>query len=257
MIKSIIIYRNVENTSNLQSFYWEKVFPRTQKIPAIIFAKLTTVSQQVSEKIPSNLEGLQFMMEFYFESTKTMSRFVSSPEGQDLMGLIQEYSLDGTCYLMGMEKRFDSKAQNQITTFNVNDPNRIKVKSIGICTNIKNPYDFQEFYLREVFPIFISFPGVCSLNITKVIKSEGVTQDHREIQLIMEGSYISEEAMYNVFALPKAQKVMELIEQKAHGDFNVFLGHEEIFDFKNAKKSYHESNYSSNESTTKFIKGTL
>ncbi len=105
MVKSITIYKNVGDLAAFQKFYLEGIFPLAHKIPGVIGTNVTSV-MQVGDDISPEYEGLQFIIETYFESEEAMSAIVSSPEGQELMQYVAKNSPGELNFFMGREKKF-------------------------------------------------------------------------------------------------------------------------------------------------------
>jgi uncharacterized protein (TIGR02118 family) len=111
MFKVIVIYKNLEDVGSFQKFYTEEIFPRARKVPGIIGANITSIVQQISEEVPTHIDGLQFMMELHFETKDDISKVGDTAEGQELFRKIKEYTNSELLYLMGDGKVYDAKLQ--------------------------------------------------------------------------------------------------------------------------------------------------
>lgn len=117
------------------------------------------------------------------------------------------------------------------------------VKAFGIIRNIKDTDFFQKFYLEEVFPVLSKLPGISYITINSVMEIDKVhTHDTSGIRLIIETHFTHEEVINTIFALPEAERVMKLIEEKALGELYLYIGQESNFDFRDIRKSNANNN---------------
>lgn len=105
MIKSITIFKNIENPIALLDFYVHQIFPVIHKIPGVLCTDVTRVNR-VSPDISQDLDGIEIIMETHFESEEAMQRLIFSPEGMELMQKAGQITSCEVSFFNGHEKRF-------------------------------------------------------------------------------------------------------------------------------------------------------
>lgn len=72
LIKTVSIYRNVDNPELFEKFYIKVVFPRLHKIPGVLYTDVTKVVLVSEEKVSENFKGTELILETYFESYQVL-----------------------------------------------------------------------------------------------------------------------------------------------------------------------------------------
>jgi hypothetical protein len=108
MIKSLIFYKNLEDPNDFREFYSTKILPKAKEISNIVGIKVTNVFQQVSKNVTIRIDGIQFIVELYFESEEKMTGLLKNSEGKELMKVIEE-SPGEIFYLLGNQQVYSSK----------------------------------------------------------------------------------------------------------------------------------------------------
>ncbi|WP_028776466.1 hypothetical protein [Shimazuella kribbensis] len=113
MIKTLTIFKNIEDLNALLKFYTEEVYPAIHKIPGIICTDLTSISH-ISPDISKELNGIELIMETHFESEEAMQRLVFSDLGNGIMMKTTQVTPCEVSVLMGKEKRFSGEMTDSL-----------------------------------------------------------------------------------------------------------------------------------------------
>lgn len=104
------------------------------------------------------------------------------------------------------------------------------VKTVGIYKNIKDPESFEQYYIKNVLPRLLQFPGVIRMKITSL---KSITDQQPEglekVQLIIETYYQSQEVIEDLLTTPEGQEIIRLITNNPNGELGSFFGREKIF----------------------------
>jgi hypothetical protein len=113
MIKSITVFKNIEDVNALLKHYVEVIFPIMHKIPGVIGTVVTSVTQ-VTPDVAQDLDGVQLIMETHFESEEAMNALVFSTEGHDLMKIAGISTPCELSFFTGKEKRFSKETTDNL-----------------------------------------------------------------------------------------------------------------------------------------------
>jgi hypothetical protein len=111
MIKSVIIYKNVENSDAFKQFYLHEILPRVKNITGIIGINITNILQQIREDVIPSIRGVQFIIELYFESEQTMNEVAHTFECQELMTIMKEKAQGEVTSLLGRQNTYTNSRQ--------------------------------------------------------------------------------------------------------------------------------------------------
>ncbi|WP_028777134.1 hypothetical protein [Shimazuella kribbensis] len=112
MIKTISIFKNIDDPERFKEFYLNVVFPRVHELPGVLYTDVTSVVV-LSDKLSEGLEGTQLIIETHFESQEAIFDIFASPEGHELMKLMEENSPGEMNMFLGKQKRFKANSSNQ------------------------------------------------------------------------------------------------------------------------------------------------
>lgn len=104
------------------------------------------------------------------------------------------------------------------------------VKTVGIYKDIKDPEKFEKYYIQNVMPRLLQFPGVIRMKITSL--RSAVSEQPKEfegIHLIIETYYQSQEVLEKLMNSPEGQEIIRLITNNPNGKLGSFFGKEKIF----------------------------
>jgi hypothetical protein len=113
MIKTITIFKKVQDLDALLNFYIQVIFPAIHKLPGVICTDITSV-HEVSPDISQELKGIQVIMETHFESEEAMQALVFSKEGYELMAQAGEITPCQISFFVGNEKRFSDTLTDEL-----------------------------------------------------------------------------------------------------------------------------------------------
>jgi hypothetical protein len=111
MIKSVIVYKNVENSDTFKQYYLNEILPRVKNITGIIGINITNILQQIQEDVIPSIRGIQFIIELYFESEQTMKEIAHTPECQELMSIMKEKAPGEVTSLLGQQNTYSNNRQ--------------------------------------------------------------------------------------------------------------------------------------------------
>lgn len=111
MHKTITMFRKVKDLNELINFYLQEIFPLLHQLPGILYSDVIPI-QPMSPDFPEDLEGIQVMMETYFESQEALVNMVESEEGLAVLQKIEAASFDCVQYVyLGQIKRIEDKSK--------------------------------------------------------------------------------------------------------------------------------------------------
>ncbi|MCH5585281.1 hypothetical protein MK805_09900 [Shimazuella sp. AN120528] len=113
MIKTITMFKKIENVDALLKFYIETIFPTIHQIPGVLCTDITKV-YDVSPDIDQDVKGLDIIMETHFESEEVMNGLVFSKEGYELMSKATQVSGCEISFFVGKEKRFSGELTDDL-----------------------------------------------------------------------------------------------------------------------------------------------
>lgn len=111
LIKSVSIFRNIDDIESFERFYKKVIFPRLHKMPGVIYTDVTQIAVLSEEKVAADLKGIEFIVETYFESYEAMQLIFSTPEGLEMMQIIEDYSPGELSVFVGNNTRFLADTQ--------------------------------------------------------------------------------------------------------------------------------------------------
>jgi hypothetical protein len=109
MIKSLILFKDLESKEVFRQFYLTQFLPRVKNISGVIGIKITNYLQQISQDLIPIIDGLEFVIELHFESKHEMSRVVETTKCQELLKLIDEKLPGEIIYLLGHQTTYNDK----------------------------------------------------------------------------------------------------------------------------------------------------
>jgi hypothetical protein len=105
LIKSVTVFRKIDDIEAFERFYTKVVFPRLHKMPGVLYTDVTRIAVLSEEKMSPDLKGIEFIVETYFESYESMQLIFSTPEGLEMMQIIEDYSPGEFSVFIGNKKR--------------------------------------------------------------------------------------------------------------------------------------------------------
>lgn len=110
MIKTVGIYRNIQDPKAFEEYYITNVMPRLLRFPGVIRMKITSL-QSVTQTQPKGMEGIQLIIETYYQSQDVLEELINTAEGQEIIRLITNNPVGELASFFGKEKVFSlSKA---------------------------------------------------------------------------------------------------------------------------------------------------
>lgn len=106
MIKSVSIFKNVDNVELFEQFYKKVIFPRLHKMQGVLYSDVTRIVTLSDDKVAEGLKGVEFILETYFESYQVLESIFTTPEGLELMQIIEDHSPGELSVFVGNKQRF-------------------------------------------------------------------------------------------------------------------------------------------------------
>lgn len=106
LIKTVSIFKNVDDVELFEQFYKKVIFPRLHKIPGVLYTEVTKIVSLSDEKVSESLKGIEFIIETYFESYHVLESIFLTPEGHELMQIIEDHSPGEMSAFVGNKKNF-------------------------------------------------------------------------------------------------------------------------------------------------------
>lgn len=108
MVKTITMFRKVKDFDALLNYYINDIFSILHTVPGVLYSDIIKV-QEMSPDCPEDLEGIQVIMETYFESQEALSKMLESAAGMAIMQKIEATPFECEQYVyFGQLKRFRS-----------------------------------------------------------------------------------------------------------------------------------------------------
>lgn len=105
MIKTITMFRRVENIEELLNYYIREIFPLLHTIPGVIYSDIIKL-ESMSPDFPEEIGGIEVVMETYFESQQALTNMLESSEGMEVMKKIESVTIECEQYVyFGQFKR--------------------------------------------------------------------------------------------------------------------------------------------------------
>jgi hypothetical protein len=111
VIKSVIVYKNVENSEIFKQFYLNEILPRVKNITGIVGINISNILQQIREDVIPSIRGVQFIIELYFESEQAMKEVADTEECQELMSIMEEKAPGEVTRLLGRQTIYRNDRQ--------------------------------------------------------------------------------------------------------------------------------------------------
>ena len=106
MIKTITMFRKVEDFNALLNYYINDIFAILHTIPGVLYSDIIKV-KEMSPDCPEDLERIQVIMETYFESEEALTNMLESAVGMAIMQKIEATPFECEQYVyFGQIKRF-------------------------------------------------------------------------------------------------------------------------------------------------------
>lgn len=105
MIKTVGIYKNIQNPKEFEEYYISKVMPRLLQFPGVIRMKITSL-KSISNQQPEGMEEIQLIIETYYQSQDTIEELLSTTEGREIIRLITNNPEGELGSYFGKEKIF-------------------------------------------------------------------------------------------------------------------------------------------------------
>jgi|GEM_PF-5973882 len=107
MIKTITMFRDVEDFNKLLHYYINEIFPILHSVPGVLYSDIIKVDE-MSPDCPEDLQRIQVIMETYFESQEALSNMLESAAGMAVMKKIEQTPFHREQYVyFGQIKRFE------------------------------------------------------------------------------------------------------------------------------------------------------
>jgi hypothetical protein len=107
MIKTIGLFKNIDNLDEFEQYYVNIVLPKVLKIPGVIKMDITSLLHSNDEQ-PEGLDDICLIVETYFESLEVFQEILESGENLDLTEEVISFSNGQSKFgiFMGKEKTF-------------------------------------------------------------------------------------------------------------------------------------------------------
>lgn len=89
-----------------EQFYKKVIFPRLHKMPGVLYSDVTRIVTLSDDKVAEGLKGVEFILETYFESYQVLESIFTTPEGLELMQIIEDHSPGELSVFVGNKQRF-------------------------------------------------------------------------------------------------------------------------------------------------------
>jgi hypothetical protein len=84
MYKTITIFRNIEDVEEFQKLYMKEILPRTIELPDLVHIDITSV-ETVNPAMAGPYDGMQYVVESYWETKEQLHHVLGSPEVAEQM----------------------------------------------------------------------------------------------------------------------------------------------------------------------------
>lgn len=107
MVKVINIFRKIENLDSFEEHFFSDLLPAILNSPGILGIKVTSI-KPMSQELSQDVEGIQLIIENYYESQEAIDKTVHSEIGQQLMEYASKLPGELSVFV-GQEKIFSPK----------------------------------------------------------------------------------------------------------------------------------------------------
>lgn len=108
MIKTITMFKKVKDLESLLNYYINDILPILHSIPGVLYTDIVKV-QEMSSDCPEDIEGIQVIMETFFESQEAVAKMLESPSGMAIMKKIEATPFEREQYVyLGQLRRFEA-----------------------------------------------------------------------------------------------------------------------------------------------------
>jgi hypothetical protein len=114
-------------------------------------------------------------------------------------------------------------------------------KTIGIYKDISDSKQFEKYYVEEVMPRLITFPGVIKMKITNLLNSTREKPPSFDgIQFIIETHYETIDDLRKIVDTPEGKEIVRVILGNVHGKCGTYVGEGKSFIKKESNKQPRE-----------------
>lgn len=112
MIKSIAVYKGITDMEEFIKHLHENICSRFLQFPGVIGMNITKV-QEMDSKVPQDFQGMQIIIETYFESPQVVDNVFHTKQGAEILQQIHNVPSGSMSVFFGEEyKLFPPKKQS-------------------------------------------------------------------------------------------------------------------------------------------------
>lgn len=109
-------------------------------------------------------------------------------------------------------------------------------KTVGIYTDITDKQKFEKYYVNQILPRMIKFPGVIKLKITKLITStRKIPTSLHELKFIIETYFETIDDIRQLVNTPEGKKIVKIILDNPYGTCGKYIGEGNSFSLESSK----------------------
>jgi len=105
MVKTVGIYKDIKDPDAFEKYYIQNVMPRLLQHPGVIRMRITSLRNAVNPQ-QEDFEGIQLIIETYYQSHEVLEELMNSPEGEEIIRLITNNPNGKLGSFFGKEKIF-------------------------------------------------------------------------------------------------------------------------------------------------------
>jgi uncharacterized protein (TIGR02118 family) len=110
-------------------------------------------------------------------------------------------------------------------------------KTIGIYTNITDKQKFEKYYVNQILPRMIKFPGVIKMKITKLIATtRKIPESYSDLKFIIETYFETIDDVRELVNTSEGKEIIKLILDNPYGICGRYVGEGHSYSLENAKK---------------------
>lgn len=109
-------------------------------------------------------------------------------------------------------------------------------KTIGIYTDITDKQKFEKYYVDQIVPRMIKFPGVIKLKISKLIATtREIPTSFRDLKFIIETYFETIDDVRELVNTSEGKEIIKLILDNPYGTCGRYIGEGNSFSLENSK----------------------
>ncbi|MCH5584738.1 hypothetical protein MK805_07105 [Shimazuella sp. AN120528] len=109
-------------------------------------------------------------------------------------------------------------------------------KTVGIYTKITDKKKFEKYYVENILPRMIKFPGVIKLKITHLITStREIPASFQDIKFVIETYYETIDDVRQLVNTTEGKEIVKMILDNPYGTCGRYIGEAESYSLKNTK----------------------